>query len=135
MRRRVVAVLGALVGLTASVAPAGAGDEWCESDPVVPVTTPKGNVLVVYVLTGAAGMEHLPAVLAAEYRYTATAARGGTSTLVELDVLVPAGVTGGGPFATRSAASTGPLKSGTLLASTTGWSGKPMRLRFELGVP
>lgn len=134
MRRRVVAVLGALVGLTASVAPADAGDEWCESDPVVPVTTPKGNVVVVYVLTGAAGTEHLPAVLAAEYRYTATAAGGGTSTLVELDVLVPADVTGG-PFATRSAASTGPLKSGTLLASTTGSSGQPMRLRFELGVP
>ena len=135
MRRRVVAALVALGGLTAAAAPAGAGEEWCESDPVVPVTTPKGNVVVVYVLTGAAGAEHLPAVLAAEYRYTATAAAGGARTLVELDVLVPAAAAGGGPFATRAAASTGPLKSGTLLASTTGSSGQPMRLRFELDVP
>ena len=133
MRRRVAAVLSALVGLTASAAPTGAGEEWCESDPVVPVTTPQGTVVLVYVLTGAAGTEHLPAVLAAEYRYTATAAAGGARTLVELDVLVPAA--GGGPFATRAAASTGPLQSGTLLARAAGRSGQPMRLRFVLDVP
>ena len=134
MARALVAVLLALVVLAGPTAPAGAGEEWCESDPVVPITTPKGNVVAVYVLTGAQGPEHLPAVLAAEYRYTATAAAGGAGTLVELDVLVPPGGAAA-PFATRSAASTGPLQTGTALASATGWSGQPMRLRFELAVP
>ena len=87
----------------------------------------------MYVLTAAAGMEPVPAVLAAEYRHTATAAGRGARTLVELDVLVPADA--GGPFATRAPASTGPLKSGTVLASTTGSSGQPMRLRFQLDEP
>ena len=129
----VLLALGVLV-LAGPAAPAGAGEEWCESDPVVLVTTPQGNVVAVYVLTGAQGLEHVPAVLAAEYRYTAAAAAGGASTLVDLDVLVPADGAAAA-FATRSAASTGPLQTGTGLAGATGWSGQPMRLRFELAVP
>ena len=134
MVRSVVAVLLALAVLLGPAAPAGAGEEWCESDPIVPITTPKGNVVPVYVLTGAQGLEHLPAVLAAQYQYTAASTGGGTGTLVELDVLVPTGATGG-PFATRSTASTGPVKTGDILASTAGRSGEPLRLRFELAVP
>jgi hypothetical protein len=134
MVRSVVAVLLALSVLVGHAGPAGAGEEWCESDPIVPVTTPKGNVVPVYVLTGGQGLEHLPAVLAAQYQYTAASTSGGTGTLVELDVLVPTG-TSGGPFATRSTASTGPVNTGVILASAAGWSGGPMRLRFELAVP
>jgi hypothetical protein len=136
MARALVAVLLALVALAGGglAAPAGAGEEWCEHDPVVAVTTPKGNVVPVYVLTGAQGLERLPEVLAAEYRYTAAPAAGGAGTLVELDVLVPTGGAAA-PFPARAAASTGPLLTGTVLARATGWSGQPLRLRFELAVP
>ena len=60
--------------------------------------------------------------------------RRANGTQVTLTVLVPNSLSGG-PFATRSVASTGPLRTGTLYASTTGTSGEPMTLRFKLDTP
>ena len=45
-----------LLLLAGSVTAAGASEEWCEYDPVVLVTTPKGRS-PVYLLIGAAGLE------------------------------------------------------------------------------
>jgi hypothetical protein len=135
MARLVILLCAALVLLLGGPAPpAGAGEEWCETDPVVAVRTPAGNVVPVFVLTGAAGLEHLPAAQAASYAYTVQSLAGGAATRVRLEVRVPT-VPVGAPFPTRATASTGPLGTGTVLDSATGSSGEAMRLTFTLGVP
>jgi hypothetical protein len=114
--------------------PVEAGDEWCETDPLVPVTTPGGRIVPVFVLTGAAGIEHLVAAQAAGYSYTVEPAAGGTATLVRLDVRVPS-LLADEPFPTLTTASSGPLATGAILGTATGSSGTAMRVTFTLGVP
>jgi hypothetical protein len=113
--------------------PAAASEVWCESDPVVLVTTPGGHRVPVFVLTGAAGLEHLPQVTAARYSYVAAPACGDAVTQVKLDV-VPAAL-GAETFATRATSSTGPMATGTVLDGATGTSGQPMRLPLTRSVP
>ena len=133
MARAFVAMAMVLL-LLAGSATGGAGEEWCEYDPVVMVTTPGGKIVPVYLLIGAVGVEHLPLVTAAQHSYIVEADGGGQATQVRLRVLVPKGLDGG-VFATRVTASTGPLGTGTILDTTTGTSGEPMPLRFKLDVP
>jgi hypothetical protein len=134
MTRSLLAVVFAFLVLVGGAHPAGASEEWCEFDPLVLIATPGGHLVPVYVLTGAAGLEHLPLVTASRYHSSAAATEGGTATLVKLEVLVPPTVTGG-TFATRATASTGPAATGAILASATGTSGQPMKLTFKLAVP
>ena len=133
--KRFAAAVALSLSLLAALAPAaGAGAEWCDYDPVVIVTTPGGSRVPIYLLNGALGVEHLPAVIAARINYTAMPARNGAATAVNLDVLIP-GDQFAFTFDTRSKATTGPLATGTLLASTVGTSNQVMRLSFELNVP
>jgi hypothetical protein len=131
---RAFVALGMALLLLAGSATGGASEEWCEYDPVVLVTTPGGIPVPVYLLVGAAGVEHLPLVIAAQHSYVIEAGGGGRATQVRLQVLVPNRLDGG-VFATRVTASTGPLGTGTILGTTTGTSGSPMTLRFKLDVP
>jgi hypothetical protein len=136
VRRAFVALAAVVVGLlllAPGARPAAASDEWCESDPAVAVRTPAGAVVVVYVTNGALGAEHRPALARAQIGYAAVAAPGGAGTLVDMEVVVPDD--GGARFPTRSVVSTRPLKTGAVLAAAEGWSGRPLRLRFQLGVP
>jgi hypothetical protein len=134
MTRSLLAVVVAVLVLVGGAPPAGASEDWCEFDPLVLIATPGGRLVPVYVLTGAAGLAHLPLVTAARYDYAAAPTAGGTATLVKLEVLVPPTATGG-TFATRATVSTGPAATGTVLASATGTSGQPMKLTFKLAVP
>jgi hypothetical protein len=134
MARTLVAVGIALLLLVGSVTTGGASEEWCEYDPVVLVTTPGGSVVPVYLLIGAAGLENLPLVTAAQYSRIVEPTDAGRATLVRLEVLVPKRLDGG-TFSTRVTASTGAYATGTILDTETGLSGEPMPLTFRLGVP
>ena len=134
--RRLLIVAALLLGILAMPAGAAAA-EWCDTDPLVLITTPGGNIVPVYVLVSAAGIEHLPAVQVASILYTtvAVAARaGGQATRVTLTVTVPDDAFATG-FPTRATASSGPLASGTVYDQTYGTSGRPMTLRFTPPLP
>lgn len=135
MARIVVATMVAVLLLVgAGQQPVGAGEEWCDTDPLVTVVTPAGNVVPVFVLTGAAGLQHLPAAQVAAYDHEVTPADGGKGTAVTLRVTVPT-LLAGEPFPTRATASTGPLGTLTVLDRSEGTSGQAMVLRFKLAVP
>jgi hypothetical protein len=133
MKRTCLAGLLALCLVLEGYTDARAGEQWCETDPVVLVTTPGGSVVSVYVTNGAGGLQYLPLLQLAEIRYTVSSVEGGSATLVKMTVTVPTG--GGSRFQTTTAASTGPLKTGAILDEASGVSGKPMRLEFKLGTP
>ena len=134
MARSLIAVGIALLLLVGSATTGGASEEWCEYDPVVLVTTPEGRVVPVYLLIGAAGLENLPLVTAAQYSRIVEPTDAGRATLVRLEVLVPRRLDGG-TFPTRVTASTGAHATATILDTETGLSGEPMPLKFKLGVP
>jgi hypothetical protein len=127
-------VLSAL--LLVHPSPAGAAAEWCDTDPLVVIVTPAGNLVPVYVLVGALGIQHLAAAQAASLLVATdtAAAAGGRATRVTLTVRVPNDLFASG-FPVRSAASTGPLETGLVYADTDGVGGNPMMLRFTLDVP
>ena len=134
-RRFLMALIGVCLLAALTWAPVTlAGAEWCDTDPLVLVQTPGGATVPVYVTNGALGVEHLPAVLLAAISYTASPTNGGRATLVKMDVVVPDDEFAS-RFPTRSVASTGPMATGAIYASTTGYSGKVMRLVFKLDVP
>ena len=129
--------LAALLGVLAGAAPVGvarAGEQWCETDPLVVIRTPGGALVPLYVTNGAAGLEYLALVQLAQMDYTTVSVEGASATLVRLLVTVPT-TWDGRRFATSSVVSTGPLKTGTVLASASGQSGLPMRLEFRLDRP
>lgn len=120
-----------LVGAQLVAPGASAGAQWCDTDPVVVIITPRGAIVPIFVNNGAQGAEHLPAVLLASMKYTVEPASSGT--LVHLDVVVPNDLFGKG-FTTRSVVSTGPLGTGIVYATAYGVSGKAMHLDFTLNV-
>ena len=123
-------LLGSLCVIMLSV-PAHAGEQWCEDDPLVMITTPGGAIVPVYVTNGGLGVEHLPAVQLAHISYTAQSA--GTSTLVRMAVIVPDDLVDS-HFDTRTAVSTGPFQTGTVFSTATGNSGNAMYMQFTLAV-
>src|SRR6266542_4059813 len=130
MRRAVLIPLVVLALVIGTRADAGAGEQWCETDPLVVVTTPGGAAVALYVTNGAAGVEQLAAVQLADISYTTLTTDGGSATLVHMTVTVPTGLDGS-PYDTSSVVSTGPLKTGVILASVRGSSGLPMRMDFK----
>ena len=132
--RYLLSAIVALSLLGVFVPRAAAGAEWCEVDPLVVITTPGGSVVPVYVINGAQGTEHLPALLAAKMMYTAQSASSGRATLVWMSVLIRDDVLGS-HYPTRSVVSTGPLTTGIILGSANGYSGRAMYLWFMLDVP
>jgi hypothetical protein len=129
VRRSWAPILLVLLCLTAVDSPAHAGDQWCEDDPLVLITTPGGSVVPVFVTNAGLGVEHLVAVQLAHVSYTVQPTEG--STLVRMVVVIPDDVLGSS-FATRTTASTGPFASGAILANASGISGKAMNMQFTL---
>ncbi len=165
MRRRTVtstmagAFLGGL-GLILAPSPAThAGDEWCMSDPALPIRTPGGHTVIVFLNNYALGTQHRPALAQATHHYVARPAEGGAATAVELSVLIPADApdagsearpprTHGGDgrgsaptdtsdarFPVRSVVTSRPHAGGDVLAAASGLSGEALVLRFTLPVP
>jgi len=137
MVRMLLIVLVLCAALLGPVAPARAAAEWCDTDPLLLITTPDGAVVPVFILVGARGAAHLPAAQTASLiatSATAEATAGGRATRVTVTVAVPDDPFGRG-FPVRAAASTGPLGTGTVYATAEGVSGTAMTLRFTLDVP
>lgn len=135
MRWVLAAVLGAvLLSVGLGGAPVRAAEEWCDTDPLVPITTPGGATVPVYVTTGALGAVHLPAAVAAAIRYSVRPTADGRGTVVELAVMVADDAFGAG-FPARTVVSTGPLATGGIYGRAEGISGVPLRLTFVLATP
>jgi hypothetical protein len=109
---------------------AGAMVEWCDWDPVVPVVTPAGNVVLLFdsVWTSSPLNIGLPV---ASYTVSRTYdLHGRPLTAVEMVINVPTGLLW--RFSTLNLVTTGPLGSGTVLAKQNGTSGSPVHLYFTL---
>jgi hypothetical protein len=135
MARRLLLAIFTMAMIVLAFAPARvAAAEWCDTDPLVLITTPGGAVVPVYVTNGALGAEHLATVQLAAMTYTTQPTANGRATLVHLDVRIPDDVFAS-HFATRSVASSGPLATGDIYANASGFSGQTMTLTFTLNVP
>jgi hypothetical protein len=137
MVRALLITLAVLLALAGAATPARAGAEWCDTDPLILVWTPGGQVVPLFVLVGARGLVHFPAAQAASLlatSHTAESAHGGRATRVTVTVIVPDDLFERG-FSTRAAVSTGPLGTGKVYAVVEGTSGKAMVLHFTLPIP
>jgi len=138
MKIRVVLIaLAVLVAAGWQAAPAQAAAEWCDTDPLLLIVTPGGQIIPVFVLVGARGPEHLLSAQAASLLMTSQTTRsvdGGRATQITVTVVVPNDLFGRG-FPTRAAVSSGPLGSGIIHADSDGQSGAPMTMRFTLPIP
>jgi hypothetical protein len=137
MVRRALIVLIVLLTLLGTAAPAHTAAEWCDTDPLLIIRTPDGQLVPVFLLVGALGAQHLPAALVASILAVGEPVEVmGTLPAIEatVTVTVPDDLFGRG-FPTRAIVSSGPLGSGTAYAATEGTSGAPMTLRFALPIP
>lgn len=137
MARVVLVLLTVLLALGGSVNSARAGAEWCDTDPLIIIRTPGGQLVPVFIVVGARGLEHLPAAQAASLlatSHTVQSARGGHATRVTVTVTVPDDLFERN-FPTRASISTGPLGSGKVHATAEGRSGTSMDLQFTLPIP
>ena len=133
MMRFLLVIMAALALLVGLVPGASAGDEWCEVDPVVVITTPGGSVVPVFVNIRAQGLEHLPGILQAQDSYTTQSTDGGTATSVRMTVMVP-GDRFSDRYPVQVVVTTGPARTGTTLASAKGYSEQDLQLKFTLYV-
>lgn len=106
-----------------------AGEQWCEYDPILVITTPKGNRVPVFYLTGAQGLQHSAATQLAAVSYTARPSSQGT--WVDVTVTVPDDVFATS-YPTRVTVSSGPWGTLKVHGKDGGASGKPMRVSFHL---
>ncbi len=134
VKSALLSTLVALFLMAALVPAAGASDSWCDTDPVLVITTPGGSEVPVFVNTGARGAEHILATQIAQVDYTASPTGNHKATNVTVAVLVPSDGLGGA-FETRSGVSTGAFQTGTVYAQTMGYSSQTMTMRFVLPVP
>lgn len=134
MARLWLAVGLVLATLATTPSRASAGDTWCDVDPVAVVTTPKGNRVPIYVLSGAMGAQHAPSLLTQTIAYAAFPTVDGAATVVVLEVTVPNDQFGSA-YPTRTKVSSGPLGTGVLHGNAQGSAGSGMRMTFILPVP
>jgi hypothetical protein len=120
--------------LFAQALPASASNTWSDTDPVVVITTPGGNMVPVYVNNGVDGAQHLPAAQLARMTYTAKSVQSGAATKVTVTSNVPCDAFGTG-WATRTRPSTGPFGTGTLYGEAYGLCGQDLSVTFTVPVP
>ena len=125
----------AMFFMTVPTQAAFASDGWCDSDPILVVRTPAGNLVPVYYNVGAQSLLFTPNTLLAALvmSYTAVPTSGGAATKVTLVVMVPSLLDQS--FATRDIVSTGAFGTGTVYAYTSGVSGEAMTSTFKLPYP
>ena len=138
MTRRVFVALCAAALLCATlVSTASAALGWCRTDPAVPVATPAGNRLVVFLTLGVPGEQYLDELARHQLTVTATPTvrdDGTIGTLVTLAVLVPDDAQHG-RFPTTNTISSRANAGGTTYARADGTSGQVVRLQFTVAVP
>ena len=133
MKRVVVAAVLAAGLLFASPLSAGAWATYCDWDPLVPIVTPGGNVVLVYdsVWTSQPLQLGLPLE---SYTVTRVNDRDGhPHTAVDMAISVPAGLLF--QFSTYDMVTSGLLGSGSVYAAKYGNSGTPVHLKFTLAQP
>jgi hypothetical protein len=132
MRRLLLSIMLAIF-LSAGLNPGlEASEQWCSGDPVEVIITSGGLIVPVYVTSSALGIEHLVTVQTAQISDTTTSTKKGT--VVSMTVVVPNDAFGSS-FPTASVVSVGPDATSTILAQTSGYSGQPMNMEFELSEP
>jgi hypothetical protein len=121
--------------VTLPIPAALASDGWCDSDPILVVQTPAGNLVPIYYNVGAKSLLLTPDTLlgAVAVSYTAVPTSGGAATKITVVVTVPSLL--GESFATRDIVSTGAFGTGTVYASTFGVSGEAMTSTFKVPFP
>jgi hypothetical protein len=117
-------------------APAAAWSEWCDTDPVLLVRTPGGQLVPIFFLTGVYGERYAVSGLLANLSADYTAEPVAEGTAVEVRVTVPAGGRlFGSRIPTRLLVTQGPQGTLATYGGATGESGEPMIVRFTLDVP
>ena len=133
IRRFLLSTGVAALGVGALAPAVAAVEEWCATDPAVPIRTPAGSTVVVHVTNSALGTQHEAALRDAAITTSVKRARG-SGTDVEIHVTVPDDRFASG-YPTRAVVSTRPWGAGTVLATAAGKSGRVMKLRFHLDTP
>jgi hypothetical protein len=106
--------------------------EWCDWDPIVPIITPAGNLVLLYDSVWTTSPLYL-ALPVSSYTVSRVYLKGQALTAVDMVISVPAGLLF--RYSTLNMVTTGPLGSGQVLASATGNSGTPVHLKFTLNKP
>ena len=123
-----------LLVLVAEAPPASASNTWSDTDPVIVVVTPAGNMVTVYVNVGVQGAEHLPSAQAASMKYSVKRVQAGQATSVTVSVLVTCDGLGS-PYPTRIYPSSAPFGTGIPYGSDYGYCGQSMVETFTVTVP
>ena len=116
MRKVVLAALMAAGIVVFSPAPAGAWFSYCEWDPLVPVVTPAGHVVLLYDSVWTPSPLDLGVPLATTTVSRVYSSTGQPETAVDTAITVPTGLLG----------------SGKVLAMKSGTSGQTLHLKFVL---
>jgi hypothetical protein len=112
---------------------AGAALTWCDWDPIVPIVTPGGNLVLVFDSVWTSSPLHLALPIAS---YSVSRVYGNDEqlmTAVDMVISVPSGLLF--RFRTMNMVTTGPFGSGEVLASASGSSGTPVHLKFTINLP
>jgi hypothetical protein len=131
VKRVVVAAVLAAAVVVLSPGTAGAWATYCEWDPLVPVVTPAGNVVLLYDSVWTSNPIQLGLPIA-----TTTTSRvyvaGKPATAVDTAIWVPSGLLL--QFPVQDMVTTGLLGTGEVLATKNGWSNQTLHLKFTLKV-
>ena len=131
MKRVILAALLAAGLVVLSPGTAGAWATYCEWDPLVPVVTPAGHVVLLYDSVWTPSPLDLGLPLESHTTSRIYVA-GKPETAVDVAISVPAGLLL--QFQTQDMVTTGLLGSGQVLATKNGWSGQTLHLKFTLPV-
>lgn len=130
MRRVVLAALMAVGIVVFSPAPAGAWFTACDWDPLVPVVTPAGHIVLVYDSVWTSSPLNLGLPLATTKVSRVYSPTGSPWTAVDTAITTPTGLLF--RYAVTDEVTTGLLGSGKVLAVTSGMSGQTLHLKYVL---
>ena len=130
MRKVVLAALMAAGIVVFSPAPAGAWFSYCEWDPLVPVVTPAGHVVLLYDSVWTPSPLDLGVPLATTSVSRVYSSTGQPETAVDTAITVPTGLLS--RYSVTDEVTTGLLGSGKVLAMKSGTSGQTLHLKFVL---
>jgi hypothetical protein len=119
--------------MVASPTSAGAWSTFCDWDPVVPIITPAGHVVLLYDSVWTSSPLDLALPLESHTVSRVYDRRGRPETLVNVTVSVPTGLLF--RYETMTEVTSGLLGSGTVYARANGYSGTPTHLNFILQTP
>jgi len=130
MKRLVVAGALALGLLASSPGSAAASVVWCSWDPLVPIVTPGGHLVLLYDSVWTPSLLNLGVPLETYTTKRTYDSSGNAITAVDMSISVPTGLLLS--YSTMDEVTTGLLGSGKLLARGYGQSGKAVHLEFTI---